>query len=49
MRYVYECRTCDKEFEVGMTLREHDRKKPRCPYCRRVLHQLLTVLRFRIN
>jgi len=49
MRYTYECRKCDKEFEVGMTLAEHGTKKPRCPHCRSVLHQLLNVLRLRIN
>ena len=53
-RYTFECQKCDKEYEIGMTLSEHDkisRKKKwvKCPHCKGMLRQILSAVRFRIN
>ena len=31
--YVYFCEACQKEFEVTLTIREHDQAKVTCPKC----------------
>jgi len=31
--YEYFCRTCDRTFEVIMSMQEHDIKKVQCPHC----------------
>ncbi len=31
--YDYVCHACKKEFEVVLTLHEHDETKIRCPKC----------------
>jgi len=31
--YAYLCRSCDRSFEVRMSIREKEEWKPRCPGC----------------
>jgi putative FmdB family regulatory protein len=31
--YEYFCRTCDRTFEMLMSLPEHDHKEVQCPHC----------------
>jgi putative FmdB family regulatory protein len=31
--YDYYCRTCDRTFEVHLSLREHDAHQVQCPQC----------------
>jgi putative FmdB family regulatory protein len=31
--YVYYCRKCDREFELRMSIKEHDAGQARCPQC----------------
>ncbi|OGP34393.1 MAG: hypothetical protein A2X88_03845 [Deltaproteobacteria bacterium GWC2_65_14] len=40
--YAYLCRSCDRSFEVRMSIREKEEWKPRCPACgsRKVEQQL---------
>jgi putative FmdB family regulatory protein len=32
--YDYKCRKCNKGFSLTMSVKEHDRKKVRCPKCK---------------
>ncbi len=32
-RYEYHCEACNKEFELVLTLHEHDEEKIKCPKC----------------
>jgi putative FmdB family regulatory protein len=32
--YEYRCAKCSKDFSLVMSVREHERKKPRCPKCK---------------
>jgi putative FmdB family regulatory protein len=41
--YEYHCRTCDREFVVYMSFKEHDTKLVQCPHCKGTdTKQLLT-------
>jgi len=31
--YDYLCLDCHKPFETVLTLNEHDKEDPKCPYC----------------
>ncbi|MBM3286416.1 MAG: zinc ribbon domain-containing protein [Candidatus Eisenbacteria bacterium] len=31
--YDYRCKECGKSFSVSMTIKEHDRRRPKCPKC----------------
>ncbi len=31
--YEYHCQTCDKEFDVILTIKEHDSAQVQCPQC----------------
>ena len=31
--YEYYCKKCKNQFDVTMTISEHDKKKPSCPSC----------------
>jgi putative FmdB family regulatory protein len=31
--YVYRCTKCNHQFEMVMTVAEHDSKRPVCPKC----------------
>ena len=31
--YDYVCLDCHKEFELVLTLTEHDKDAPKCPHC----------------
>ncbi len=31
--YDYVCKTCHKEFEVALTLKEHEEGRVQCPKC----------------
>jgi putative FmdB family regulatory protein len=31
--YEYHCHTCDREFVVYMTIKEHDTEPVHCPQC----------------
>jgi putative FmdB family regulatory protein len=31
--YDYLCSDCHKEFEIVLTLNEHDHQEPKCPKC----------------
>jgi putative FmdB family regulatory protein len=32
--YEYYCKDCEKKFSEVLTIKEHDRKKVRCPKCK---------------
>jgi putative FmdB family regulatory protein len=32
--YEYECQKCGNTYSLTMTIREHDKLKPRCPKCK---------------
>jgi putative FmdB family regulatory protein len=39
--YEYFCEACKREFEIALTLNEHDHEKVKCPKCgSRKLHQV---------
>ncbi|HEY5460402.1 MAG TPA: FmdB family zinc ribbon protein [Deferrimonas sp.] len=31
--YAYLCRACGRPFEIPMSIREKEERKPRCPVC----------------
>jgi putative FmdB family regulatory protein len=33
-RYEFLCETCQKSFELIMTIAEHEKAKPACPTCK---------------
>jgi putative FmdB family regulatory protein len=33
-RYEFLCEKCNKPFEVGMTISEREKAKPKCPTCK---------------
>jgi putative FmdB family regulatory protein len=33
-RYEFLCETCDKSFELIMTIAEREKAKPKCPNCK---------------
>jgi putative FmdB family regulatory protein len=33
-RYEFMCEKCEKQFELTMTISEHEKEKVRCPTCK---------------
>ncbi len=31
--YEYQCRECNKTFNIRLSIQEHERKRPKCPQC----------------
>jgi putative FmdB family regulatory protein len=31
--YEYRCRTCDRTFEIRLSVQDHDAGRARCPHC----------------
>ena len=48
MRYIFECKPCLKRFEIGVELKDFD-KKVKCPRCKKAMKRVLQPLRFKIN
>lgn len=43
-RYEYFCETCHEEFELVLTVHEHDSEKTKCPKCGGTdVHQLASI------
>ena len=48
--YVYKCMKCKNEYDVIMTISEHEKKKPTCPACRsNSVEQLITSFNVRTS
>lgn len=45
--YEYSCDKCNKHFEVIVSLDE--KKKVKCPYCKKVLQKLMSAVMFIIR
>jgi putative FmdB family regulatory protein len=31
--YEYQCKECGRIFNIRLTIKEHDKKRPKCPKC----------------
>jgi putative FmdB family regulatory protein len=31
--YEYTCRECEKTFSIRLSVKDHERKRPKCPHC----------------
>ena len=42
--YEYRCGKCNRKFQVVMSIREHEKRRPKCPKCGSVrVGQLLSA------